>query len=118
MQTITGEVGNLIIERRRLQYYLYLKQRPIRMQELLEMDASGDGKVSLLEYVEFMLKSLEKVDDELLDDIKQQFDKLDATRDGYITKYDLRQTVKKSWTKACHTVNVIHALKMKAGANV
>jgi len=96
MGYIIGEVGNLILERRRQLYYIYLKGRPLRLENILEMDADGDEEVSLLEYIEFMLKAMEKVDDELLQDIKEQFNKLDKTGDGCISRADLKDTYKKT----------------------
>ena len=53
------------------------------------MNVDGDGEVSLLEFVEFMLKSMNKVDQKMLDDLHAQFYRLDADGSGALQEDDL-----------------------------
>ena len=50
--------------------------------DLNNMDVTGDGEVSELEFLTYMLVALQKVDREDIDDIKKAFRKLDGTKTG------------------------------------
>ncbi|KUF88971.1 hypothetical protein AM588_10003984 [Phytophthora nicotianae] len=63
----------------------------ISMKELLDMDADGDGKVSQLEYLCYMLVKLNKVDQDDLDGIIAQFHKLDRDGSGELDRDDLER---------------------------
>ncbi|TYZ63545.1 hypothetical protein PybrP1_007814, partial [[Pythium] brassicae (nom. inval.)] len=63
----------------------------ISMKELLEMDSDGDGKVSKLEYLSYMLVKLSKADQDDIDGILAQFNKLDRDGSGELDKADLER---------------------------
>jgi len=71
----------------------------ISLKVLQEMDENHDGKVDLLEYMEFMLVSLEKVDDELLNRIKLQFKSLDVDGSGFLDSDDILAAAHRSHLK-------------------
>lgn len=61
------------------------------MKELLAMDSDGDGKVSKLEYLSYMLVKLNKADQDDIDGILTQFQKLDKDGSGELDKEDLER---------------------------
>ncbi len=61
----------------------------ISMKELIDMDTDGDGEVSKVEYLSYMLMKLGKVEQEMVDEILAQFDKLDADNSGALDREDL-----------------------------
>jgi potassium channel subfamily K, other eukaryote len=61
----------------------------ISMKELLAMDSDGDGKVSQLEYLSYMLVKLGKADQSDITGILAQFRKLDKDGSGELDKDDL-----------------------------
>ncbi|KAE8911569.1 hypothetical protein PF005_g14917 [Phytophthora fragariae] len=63
----------------------------ISMKELLDMDADGDGKVSQLEYLCYMLVKLNKADQDDIDGIIAQFHKLDRDGSGELDHDDLER---------------------------
>lgn len=63
----------------------------ISMKELLDMDANGDGKVSQLEYLSYMLVKLNKADQDDIDGILAQFRKLDRDGSGELDHEDLER---------------------------
>uniref|UniRef100_A0A7S4EK31 EF-hand domain-containing protein n=1 Tax=Pseudo-nitzschia australis TaxID=44445 RepID=A0A7S4EK31_9STRA len=56
----------------------------------VEMDLDRDGKVSSAEYVLYMLLELERVDEDELSELLDQFKRFDVTRSGYIEEGDLK----------------------------
>lgn len=61
------------------------------MKELLAMDADGDGQVSKLEYLSYMLVKMNKVEQDDIDRILTQFRKLDRDGSGVLDKNDLER---------------------------
>lgn len=61
------------------------------MKELLAMDSDGNGKVSKLEYLSYMLVKLNKADQDDIDGILAQFQKLDKDGSGELDKEDLER---------------------------
>jgi Ca2+-binding EF-hand superfamily protein len=62
----------------------------LTIEDLDALDADGDGEVSEMEYIKFMLVAMKKVDVKLFDDLHEQFRKMDVIGDGKITKNDLK----------------------------
>jgi Ca2+-binding EF-hand superfamily protein len=54
------------------------------------MDANGDGKVTREEFICGMLVELKLVDVDQLEQLNQQFDRLDITKSGTLDKEDLK----------------------------
>jgi len=67
----------------------YWKDKELTLKDLRVMDEDGDGIVSKLEFIEFMLVATDQVDQETLDSMKEQFDRLDKDRSGTLDKADL-----------------------------
>jgi len=84
-----GRIANVFVEREIQKANEKLLKSELTLEDLEDMDPDGDGEVSLLEFVEFMLKSMKKVDQPLLDDLHDQFNKLDADGSGGLQKDDL-----------------------------
>jgi hypothetical protein len=86
---ILGTVASAFLERRRVQVYNELVHKDLTMEHLKEMDMDGDGEVSRLEYMEFMLVEMKIVEPSVLKELNEQFDRLDVTMSGSLTKNDL-----------------------------
>ena len=63
------------------------------------MDESKDGKVDLIEYIEYMLVSSGKVEKKFITKIKAHFDKLDKDGSGSLDKEDFEFFILKSQRK-------------------
>ena len=65
-------------------------RRSLTLADLETMDTDHDGVVKKGEFLAYMLVALQKVSKEDVDHITQLFYRLDATKDGFLTKDDLR----------------------------
>ena len=86
---ILGTVASALLERRRVQVYKNLMTKDFTMDHIKEMDRDGDGEVSRLEYTEFMLVEMKLVEPSVLEELREQFDRLDMTMSDSLTKQDL-----------------------------
>ena len=84
-----GRIANIFVEREIAKSNTKLLKREVTLEDLEVMNADGDGEVSLLEFVEYMLKSMHKVDQNLLDELHRQFERLDADGSGGLQQDDL-----------------------------
>ena len=84
-----GVVANFIIEGRSSRFRKRIRQREMTLQDLECMDADGDGHVTRAEFLEFMLLAMDKVDKELIDELREHFNRWDATHSGELSKQDL-----------------------------
>ena len=101
-----GTVANFIVERRRAVYQKRVWSQELKVGDLQIMDWDRDGEVSKLDYVEFMLLTLKKVDLDLLNELHQQFDQLDTNRSGCLTKQDLERLAKKRLKRVRHKLKL------------
>ena len=101
-----GTVANFIVERRRAVYQKRVWSQELKVGDLQIMDWDRDGEVSKLDYVEFMLLTLKKVDADLLQELHQQFDQLDTNRSGSLTKQDLERLAKKRLKRVRHKLKL------------
>ena len=101
-----GTVANFIVERRRAVYQKRVWSQELKVRDLQIMDWDKDGEVSKLDYVEFMLLTLKKVDPDLLNELHQQFDQLDTNRSGSLTKQDLERLAKKRLKRVRHKLKL------------
>ena len=87
---VLGNVASALLDRRHERFQKSLMERELNVDRLVEMDTDHNGKVSREEYVEFMLKEMQLVSEELFQELHQQFDKLDADGGGYLDQDDLK----------------------------
>jgi Ca2+-binding EF-hand superfamily protein len=63
--------------------------RELTVMDLEAMDADGDGNVDWSEFLEFMLVAMNKIDEDLLWELRYQFDSLDVDDTGVLSKQNL-----------------------------
>jgi hypothetical protein len=84
-----GKIANIFVEQEIAKANSKLLKREVTLEDLEMMNADGDGEVSPLEFIEHMLKVMHKVDQNLLDELHAQFEKLDADGSGGLQQDDL-----------------------------
>ena len=67
----------------------FLLSRELCVADLALMNVDNEGEVSRLEYIEYMLRVMKKVDQSLLNDIHASFDKLDVDKSGTLQRVDI-----------------------------
>lgn len=92
---LLGGVTSWMVERRQERFFRLQMECEMDADRLLQMDADKDQRVSREEYVEFMLKSMQLVDDDLFRELHEQFDKLDVDGGGCLDRRDLRLMVER-----------------------
>mmetsp|Transcript_38379 Transcript_38379/g.65561 ORF Transcript_38379/g.65561 Transcript_38379/m.65561 type:complete len:142 (+) Transcript_38379:902-1327(+) len=98
---ILGRIAGYFIRKETNRAERDFMDRRMVLADLEAMDTNGDGEVDLFEFLRFMLSSMEKVDKELMDDLKDLFESLDETRSNSIQKEDLiliAQNKKDPWS--------------------
>jgi potassium channel subfamily K len=90
-----GVAAKAIIDRRQQEFCRRFETRELTLNDLLVMDDNGDGKVTLAEYLAFMLVAMNKVDQELITDLTAQFNRLDVDGTGCLEREDLIIVAKK-----------------------
>ena len=84
-----GGIVNVFVEEELKRANAKLMGREMTVEDLDEINVDGTEGVEKLEFVEFMLKTMHKVDQDLLDDLHSQFDKMDADGSGVLNKSDI-----------------------------
>ena len=74
--------------------------RELTQQDLDIMDADGDGVVTRAEFLEFMLVAMNKIDEDLVQELRRNFDRLDADGTGQLSRQDLVQAARQK-LKTC-----------------
>jgi hypothetical protein len=87
---VLGSVASTLLERRQNRLYQSIAERELNVEQLLKMDTSKNGKVSREEYVQFMLREMQLVDDEQFAELHAQFARLDVDGSGSLDQEDLR----------------------------
>jgi potassium channel subfamily K len=87
---VLGSVASTLFQRRQNRWYQSIAERELNIEDLLEMDTSKNGKVSREEYVQFMLREMQLVDDDQFAELHAQFERLDVVGNGYLDQEDLR----------------------------
>ena len=82
--------SNHIIEKRQQGFEETLFSAPLTVGYLSDVSSTGDGVVTKLDYIEFMLRAMEEVDESLLDKLHRQFEALDVSREGVLSVKDLK----------------------------
>jgi hypothetical protein len=89
MSAQLGRIANIFVEREISKANTKLLNREVTIEDLEAMNADGDGDVSPLEFVEHMLLVMNKVDQQLLNELHAQFRHLDADGSGGLQQDDL-----------------------------
>lgn len=89
-----GTIATFIVEQRTQKTNEVLWKHELTMDDLRSM-SSSDGTVTELDFVVFMLKAMKKVDDDLIEAIREHFDKLDLTHSGTLDRQDLELRAQK-----------------------
>jgi hypothetical protein len=106
-----GRVAGAYIERRNDTAEDRFLTRAMTLGDLRRMDTDNDGVVSPVEFLNYMLVALQKVDQEDIDEIMDLFRNLDKTRTGTINKADLEEQYHLS-VKPGVTMNADHQLSV------
>jgi Ion channel/EF hand len=89
-----SSVANIIVESRSARYRKDLSMKELTQQDLEIMDRDGDGTVTRAEFLEFMLIAMNKIDQQLVEELRKHFDRLDIDGTGELTKNDLIQAAR------------------------
>ena len=86
---ILSRIAGYFIRRDTIKAEKEFMSRRMTLEDLYEMDTNNSGEVDLFEFVSFMLSKMQKVDMELMNELKDLFESLDETRSNSIQKEDL-----------------------------
>jgi hypothetical protein len=84
-----GNIANWIMEARSSQFRRQLREKDLTQRDLDIMDENQDGHVTRAEFLEFMLVAMNKIDERLVQELRQHFDQLDYDGTGDLTREDL-----------------------------
>jgi hypothetical protein len=94
----TGEIlagiGIALLRQRQKRIFDDQANGSLSVDDVDEMDEDNDGKVSKQEYTIYMLLQMDLVTRDEIDDLYNQFERLDVTRSGYIESEDLKVMAK------------------------
>ena len=86
---ILSGIAMSLVQRRQRDVYARQLEKDLTIQHLRAMDVNQDGVISREEYVQFMLLEMGRITVEELDELSQQFERLDVTRSGVLDRDDL-----------------------------
>lgn len=86
---IMASVGLAVVMRRQKSVFRSQLNKGLSMETLNDMDVNHDGKVMREEYVYYMLMEMGLVTKEELEELCDQFERLDGTKSGYLDYDDL-----------------------------
>jgi hypothetical protein len=101
-----GGVANIIVESRSARYRRTMGMKELTQHDLDIMDRDHDGTVTRAEFLEFMLVAMNKIDQTLVDELRQHFDRLDADGTGELTKQDLIEVARKKLKRPVHKLRL------------
>ncbi|CAB9511047.1 Two pore potassium channel [Seminavis robusta] len=82
------------------------QQRELTVMDLEAMDSDGDGNVDWCEFLEFMLVAMKKVDEDLLWELRYQFDSLDVDDTGVLSKQNLICLARRKLQQSTHKLHL------------
>ena len=82
-------VANAVMDAKQARMRRKIAQKDLSLEDLDAMDANKDGDVCFAEFLEFMLIAMDKVDKQLIDELRTSFNSLDKDGNGTINKHDL-----------------------------
>lgn len=86
---ILASAGLFLLEHRQKRIFDAQLAKGLTMDHLKTMDRDHDGKVRREEYTIFMLMQMGLVSENEVNDLSDQFDRLDVTESGYLNQEDL-----------------------------
>jgi Ion channel len=86
---LLGRIASIYMDRKRRLVERQFLSRALTLCDLTTMDADDNGKVDRVEFLSYMLVTLQKVSREDVHDILQLFAKLDVDGSHYLNKDDL-----------------------------
>jgi Ca2+-binding EF-hand superfamily protein len=86
---ILASVGLALVERRQKKIFQTQLNKGLATEHLKAMDLNQDGKVEREEYVLFMLAEMGLVNKNEIEELWEQFERLDVTKSGYLDHDDL-----------------------------
>ena len=86
---VLASIGMTMVERRQKQIFQKQLNNGLTMDHLRAMDTNADGKVVREEYVLFMLMEMGLVKKQEIDELWDQFARLDVTASGWLDREDL-----------------------------
>jgi Ca2+-binding EF-hand superfamily protein len=102
-----GTVANWIMEARSRNYFRKtMAQQELTQRDLDIMDDNGDGFVTRAEYLEFMLIAMNKIDRNLIMELRRRFDILDADGTGDLSREDLIEAARRKMKSPSHKLGL------------
>ena len=101
-----SSVAGIVVESRSAQYRKGMRMKDLTQQDLEVMDRDGNGTVTRAEFLEFMLIAMNKIDQELVDELRMHFDRLDVDGTGELTKDDLIQVARAKLKNPMHKLRL------------
>ena len=86
-----GNIAGIFINREIERFNVKLIRREPTIRDLELMNIDGDHEVTRMEFIEYFLMMLKKVDAELIDELHSQFHKLDVDGSGTLSAVDIEQ---------------------------
>ena len=86
---ILSNIATALVQKRQREVYARQLEKDFTIQHLKAMDVNQDGEISREEYVQFMLLEMGRITAEELDELSEQFERLDVTRSGKLDQNDL-----------------------------
>jgi hypothetical protein len=94
---VLARIAGVYMQRRQKAAERKFLHQALTLCDLRKMDANQDGSVSREEFICYMLVALQKVDEEVIDDLRQIFDKFDTTGRGMLDKRALVKRTKRNY---------------------
>ena len=83
------------------------RHRELTVMDLEAMDSDGDGNVDFCEFLEFMLVAMKKVDEDLMWELRYQFDSLDVDDTGVLSKENLIAMARRRLQQTSHKLHLL-----------
>ena len=83
------------------------RQRELTVMDLEAMDSDGNGNVDWSEFLEFMLVAMKKVDEDLMWELRYQFDSLDVDGTGVLSKENLIAMARRRLQQTSHKLHLL-----------
>eukprot|EP00590_Aulacoseira_subarctica_P007581 CAMPEP_0172414410 /NCGR_PEP_ID=MMETSP1064-20121228/1066_1 /TAXON_ID=202472 /ORGANISM="Aulacoseira subarctica , Strain CCAP 1002/5" /LENGTH=171 /DNA_ID=CAMNT_0013151065 /DNA_START=495 /DNA_END=1010 /DNA_ORIENTATION=- len=90
MTHLLGSLAKLFLDLKIKSLMQHMNKRQLQVTDLLEI-GHDDGNVSEIDFVAFMLCKMQKVDKELMEELRSQFRHFDVDGNGHVSKSDLYQ---------------------------